>query len=42
MPREKWENYFVELSNVSLLELTIEPDKENRRARASLLSLHLA
>jgi hypothetical protein len=39
--REK-EDYAVELSNVTLLELIIEPDKENRKARASLLSLHLA
>ena len=36
------EDYAVELSNVTLLELIIEPDKENRKARASLLSLHLA
>ena len=36
------ENYAVELSNVTLLDLTIEPDKENRKARASLLSLRLA
>ena len=39
--REK-EDYAVELSNVTLLELIIEPDKENRKGRASLLSLHLA
>ena len=36
------ENYFVELSNVTLLDLNIEPDKEHRQARASLLSLRLA
>ena len=36
------EEYAVELSNVSQLDLTIEPDKENRTARASLLSLRLA
>jgi len=36
------ENYAVELSNVTLLDLTIEPDKQNRTARASLLSLRVA
>jgi len=36
------ENYAVELSNVTLLDLTIEPDKENRNARAFLLSLRVA
>jgi hypothetical protein len=36
------EDYAVEPSNVTLLELIIGPDKENRKARASLLSLHLA
>jgi len=36
------EDYAVELSNVTLLELTVEPDKENSKARASLLSLRLA
>src|SRR5215469_10575686 len=36
------EDYAVELSNVTLLDLTIEPDKENSKARASLLSLRLA
>src|SRR5262249_15216416 len=36
------ENYAVELSNVTLLDLTIEPDKEKGKARASLLSLRLA
>src|SRR5215467_9937548 len=33
------EDYAVELSNVAVLDLTIEPDKDNRTARASLLSL---
>ncbi len=36
------EDYAVDLSNVTLLDLTIEPDKENSKARASLLSLRLA
>jgi hypothetical protein len=36
------EDYAVDLSNVTLLDLTIEPDKENCKARASLLSLRLA
>jgi hypothetical protein len=36
------EDYAVDLSNVKLLDLIIEPDKENRKARASLLSLRLA
>ena len=36
------EDYAVELSNVTQLDLTIEPDKGNRKARASLLSLRLA
>jgi hypothetical protein len=36
------EDYAVELSGVTLLDLTIEPDKDNRQARASLLSLRLA
>lgn len=36
------EDYAVDLSNVTLLDLTIEPDKENSTARASLLSLRLA
>ena len=36
------EDYTVDLSQVTLLDLTIEPDKENSRARASLLSLRLA
>ena len=37
------EDYAVELSNVTLLDLTIEPDKENRKAAwASILSLRLA
>jgi hypothetical protein len=36
------EDYAVELSNVTLLDLTIDPDKENSQSRASLLSLRLA
>ena len=36
------EDYAVNLSNVTLLDLTIEPDKENGKARASLLSWRLA
>jgi hypothetical protein len=36
------EDYAVDLSQVTLLDLTIEPDKENGKARASLLSLRLA
>jgi len=36
------EDYAVELSNVTLLDLTIDPDKQNARARASLLRLRLA
>ena len=36
------EDYAVELSNVTQLDLTIEPDKENSTARASLWSLRLA
>jgi hypothetical protein len=36
------ENYAVDLSNVTLLDLIIEPDKGNGKARASLLSLRLA
>ena len=40
--RRETEDYAVELSNVTLLELTIDPDKENKKARASLLSLRLA
>jgi hypothetical protein len=35
------EDYTVDLSNVTTLDLTIEPDKENSKARASLLSLRL-
>jgi len=35
------EDYAVDLSNVTLLDLTIEPDKENHAARASLLNLRL-
>jgi hypothetical protein len=36
------EDYAVNLSNVTVLDLIIEPDKENNKARASLLSLRLA
>jgi len=36
------EDYAVDLSQVTLLDLTIEPDKENGKTRASLLSLRLA
>jgi cytidylate kinase len=36
------EEYAVDLSNVTLLDLIIDPDKENRKARASVLSLRLA
>jgi len=36
------EEYAVDLSNVTLLDLIIDPDKENRKARAPILSLHLA
>jgi hypothetical protein len=36
------ENFAVELSNVTLLDLTIDPDRENRKAKASLLSLRVA
>ncbi len=36
------EDYAVDLPYVTLLDLTIEPDKENSKARASLLSLRLA
>lgn len=36
------EDYSVELSGVTQLDLIIEPDKTNRQARASLLSLRLA
>jgi hypothetical protein len=35
------EDYAVELSNVTLLELTIDPDKQSASARASLLRLRL-
>jgi hypothetical protein len=35
------EDYSVELSNVTLLDLIIEPDKENSNVRASLSSLPL-
>jgi hypothetical protein len=36
------ENYTVGLSNVTILDLTIDPDKENGKACASLLSLRVA
>ena len=36
------EDYAVQLSNVTLLDLTIEPDTENWKARASLRSLRVA
>ena len=36
------EDYAVDLSNVTLLDLIIEPYKENSKARASVLSLRLA
>jgi len=39
---QETEDYAVDLSNVTLLDLTIEPDKENSKTRASLLSLRVA
>ena len=36
------ENYEVQLSNVTLLDMTLDPDKENRTSRASLFSLRVA
>lgn len=36
------EDYAVELPNVTLLDLTIDPDKQNASARASLFSLRVA
>jgi hypothetical protein len=36
------ENYAVDLSGVTLLDLIIQPDKEHGKARASLLSLRIA
>jgi hypothetical protein len=36
------EDYSVELSGVTVIDLTIEPDKDNYNARASLSSLRLA
>jgi hypothetical protein len=36
------ENYAIELSRATTLDLTIDPDKEHRTARASLLSLRVA
>ena len=38
--REK-EDYAVDLANVTLLELTIDPDKQNNQAHASLSSLRV-
>ena len=35
------EDYAVDLSNVTTLDLTMEPEKQNSKARASLLSLRL-
>ena len=39
--REK-ENCAVDLSRVTMLDLTIDPDREHRTAKASLLSLRVA
>lgn len=36
------EEYNVDLSNVTLLDLVIDPDKGNDKAQATLLSLRLA
>jgi len=36
------ENYAVDLSRVTMLDLTIDPDREHRTAKASLLSLRVA
>jgi len=36
------ENYVVELPNVTLLDLIIDPDKDHGKTRASLLRLRLA
>jgi hypothetical protein len=36
------EDYMVELSGVTVIDLTIEPDKDSRKARASLSRLRLA
>jgi hypothetical protein len=36
------ENYAVDLSRVTMLDLTIDPDRERRIAKASLLSLRVA
>jgi hypothetical protein len=36
------ENYAVDLSRVTMLELTIDPDREHRTAKASLSSLRVA
>jgi hypothetical protein len=42
MLRGKTRHYTVDLSNVILLDLIINPDKQNTNALASLLSLRLA
>jgi len=36
------ENYALELSRVTMLDLTIDPDREHRTAKASLVSLRVA
>jgi lipopolysaccharide export system protein LptC len=36
------ENYAVDLSRVTMLDLTVDPDREHRTAKASLLSLRVA
>ena len=36
------ENYAIELSRVTILDLTIDPDREHRTAKASLSSLRIA
>jgi XRCC1 N terminal domain len=36
------ENYAVDLSRVTMLDLTIDPDREHRTAKASLVSLRVA
>jgi hypothetical protein len=36
------ENYATELSRVTMLDLTIDPDREHKTAKASLLSLRVA
>lgn len=39
---QETEDYAVDLSNVTVLDLIIEPDKQSGEARASLLGLRLA